>query len=456
MFVQFIQNVPGANPALTLRGPWSSVLYVDQVRGNDVTGTRGDDNLPFATIQAAINAALTDDTVLLSGQRFALTAALTIPSSVVRLTLMGSVPNAANNAGASATRPGTSILGANIDRIDLGANPGLTQFNLTDIAFSTATAGFYSIKADGTTTDLTGPTIYVNDCQGINTYAKRVAGVSFWGTVGAAANSFIGCAFVTLYSNTQFVFDTLISYDNSVDPFVGFGGVVTLLNGSVLGQNSAGNKITHTGQAKIVVDQTSTIMGLFGAGLLAPAGGHAPSVVCSGYINAGGINYATAGAELPDTATALVFDFTGSRLVAVNGAAPGGATFVKFKVAGAAVNVQVVTMSDTTTIPSCAITADAGINLVGRGGRWPQATLSTPAGTGTIIPPPFTTGPTALASTAQAVAFGFRMGTTAYTVSPDMDDSTALYLSVTGRLATGFTVNCVVAAGNFRSVVTPL
>ena len=46
-------------------GPWDAVVYVDITRGNDATGVRGDANLPYQTIQAALAARQAGDTLLL-------------------------------------------------------------------------------------------------------------------------------------------------------------------------------------------------------------------------------------------------------------------------------------------------------------------------------------------------------------------------------------------------------
>lgn len=53
------------------QGPYQAVVYVDPIRGNDGTGARGDDNLPFQTVDAALAVTLAGDTVMLGPGSYA-------------------------------------------------------------------------------------------------------------------------------------------------------------------------------------------------------------------------------------------------------------------------------------------------------------------------------------------------------------------------------------------------
>jgi len=376
-------DVAGISP-----GPWASVLYVDNVRGNDSTAARGNQNLPFATIQAALNAAQTDDTVWLAPQRFTLLASLTIPATIVRLTITGTTVNA--NYSVGSTQVATTIIGVSLDKFNLNSATLLTRINFTNFNFSSSSAGFYSVRADsslGANSQLS-PTF--NNVQGLNLFFKRIAVGSLYNSQGAQPCVYQGCLTVQLF-NSQMQGDCTNSFDNTVDPAT-YTGTLVLQYGSTLG--SVFSPFTLSGQGQLYVDESSTLSGgLKGSGLLAPVGSNAPTVVCAGYLS-GTVDFSTAGSELPDTATALVFNFQGCRFVtggiASPGFAPAGSSIIKFKVGGSAVNVQTVIMEDTLLPKACALTAGARVNILGRGSRWPSVVLATPDATGAIDPPTLT------------------------------------------------------------------
>jgi len=121
-------------------GPWTSVLYVDQVRGNNTTAQRGNENLPFATIQAALNAMQTDDTVMLAPQLFTITATLTVPATVVRGAVWG-VGATGDFSNPSTSGPLTKLFSSTTDIWNFGANVGLTQWVMSDFSMRTTSAG---------------------------------------------------------------------------------------------------------------------------------------------------------------------------------------------------------------------------------------------------------------------------------------------------------------------------
>ncbi len=447
-------------------GPWSSVLYVDNVRGNDTTGTRGDDNLPFATIQAAINAAVTGDLIILAPQVFTLTATLTIPAAAVRLSITGH----RESQNSSTPQFGVTLirfLGGTI--FTLGTNLGLSCLQLSSMSIAGAT----SISADGSSyaagTFLTfGFTARDVLFGGALSFKYSAA---FTGDVAPtlyncffASATFASCRSIAL---VQCVAEgaTLIVSNDPTDPLTPTsGGQLFLTQGCIIGTNTnigGGTVQFGPGTPQLVIDETTAIGGIKATGLTV-SGASVPLLACCGFIggitNSGVVDFASAGSELPDTATALTFDLRGTRLYAMRqlpaAGAPSGVVTAKFKVGGAAGNFQTIKLDSSTALPGCTFTADAKIHLTMRGADAPSAVYTTPGADGDILPAQFTTGPTALASIAQAVSFGFRMPGSTYMVAPDVDDSTAVYQSVSPRTTTGFTVNVAVAAGNFRGLVT--
>lgn len=382
--------------AVATVGPWSNVLYVDNVRGNDTTGTRGDDNLPFATIQAALNAMQTNDLVLLAPQRFVLTATLTIPSAVVNGGLSGSVAAVSPIASAPQLQAASEIrfVGGNV--FNLGANLGLTLFQISNVFLTSTTL---AISADGSAYaknaflsqglwlynvtlfgDIT--TKYVTRFEMMNSRSETGTHTH---TNGNAFN------YTQCYSP---VAGNIFAYD-ATDPLATTATMVAQVrDASVLGATGSLGFITLTGQAFLSVDESSTIGGLKGVGLAA-SGVKVPGARVAGYIggaNSGAIDFATAGSELPDTATAMVWDFRGARLSTAS-PVPAFTTQVvtaKFKVGGAATNFQTVKLDSTTTLPGVTFTADAKIHLTMRGADAPQAVYTTPGADGDITPPMLT------------------------------------------------------------------
>jgi hypothetical protein len=216
--------------------------------------------------------------------------------------------------------------------------------------------------------------------------------------------------------------------------------------------------MTMAAQAQIFVDQTSTIGGLKGSSL-SVSGATVPAVVCDGYIaaaNSGVIDFASAGAELPDTATALTFNFKGTRFYANNGTTNNGPSTAEFKVGGAAGNFQTVVLDAIVATPICTFTADAKIHLTMRGAVVPQAVYTTPGADGDIIPPPLSgvidiSAGGALAKTwaqlgyAGLIRTGIAPVTCLVTSAVQVADAV---VPVAGKIVTGFTITSTGVAGN--------
>lgn len=400
MFVQFVKNVVGDNPALTLKGPWSSVLYVDNVRGSDVTGTRGDDNLPFATIQAALNAMLTDDLVLLAPQVFILAAPLTIPASVIRGACSGQpgLDNPADIRGLARTIIG---VGAGVAcEWDFGANLGLATFTLANMYLGLSfpsnltSPTVANIRADGTSyanNTFLSQGLFLDHVQIFDTplsITAKYMKASTWKDCRIAAAFSLVNSSATLYDTTCPVATTpYVLSSDTTDPKNTSSGALVLVN-STVGGSGTNSYILMSGQASFTGDARSSVGGFKGSALVVN-GATSPSLSHCGYVGTAvtTIDFASAGAELPDTATVLTFDMRGARLYQGQGQFTGGPTTVKFKVGGAAGNFQTIKLDSCTALPGVTFTADAGIHMTMRGASAPQAVYQTPGANGDIVPP---------------------------------------------------------------------
>lgn len=386
------------------QGPWSSVLYVDGTRGSDTTGQRGNESRPFLTIQAANNAMSNGDIVMIAMQNFSISAALTIPATVVNYGIISALQKDNGTGG-----PGARITSSANDTFSLGANLGLSRFTISNIALSNLNAGKACILADFSTYALNaGASLLVDSCNItgdiITLYANAVviAGQASGGSL--AAWTFTDGGNVTFRNSYDASGVTLtLAYDLS---HALCRTTQTLLS---IGLGAKGGAITMTGQSRISVDALSQIASLAGSGLntnAAPA--RVPSISCLGVVT-GTINFRTAGTELPDTATALTVQFIGGLLQSSSFA---------FKVGGAAANFQSVSMNGVHTIVAATFIADVKIHLTLRGAMLVVPTLSTPGADGDIVPPsPLVIAPVAVAANPQTITYPCRIAAGSVAVS---------------------------------------
>jgi hypothetical protein len=201
-----------------------------------------------------------------------------------------------------------------------------------------------------------------------------------------------------------------------------------------------GGTITLTGTPRLAVDDSSVTGPLLGAGLTV-GGGFVPQITHNGGVaGSGAIDFASAGAELPDTATALTVDFR--RAIFQSGVASAA-----FKVGGAAANQQTVQMDGALARTGFAVTAGEGINITARGAAFPNAVFTTPGVAGSIVPPsPLRLAPVAAADPT-VFAFGFRVPVADYVVSAMSDNVASLPTGFVTRTTTGFSVDLAAAGG---------
>lgn len=480
-------TVIGIDPNTVVKGPWSNVLYVDGVRGNDTTAARGNDNLPFKTIQAAANAMVSGDIVVIAAQRFILTAAIRVPATVATFAFRGanSYPAAITTATSSAVLPGVTHLvfanGATSPCFDLGADLGHTRAHFDNIAMvggSLATLPFTSILADGSLyaqNQFFASGLYITNCnlllsaKYLGTLGVRMFGCLALGNTTHQIHSCGGAQFTQCgMQNTGLN----CTYD-AADPLAPTQQtILQVRDGSVIGGSITGTKIAVGGQVVVYVDETSGCGGITGSATLAPSvnGAKAFSISFCGYVgNIGGVDFASAGFELPDTATVLVVDFSGARFYKLTdngGPSPTavvGPASILFKIAGAAANAQTVKLDGCVGINTLTlIRANANVNLTARGASFTLATvLSTPDATGTILPPsPLKLAPVAVAAAPQPVTYPCRIpaGSTAVQVMYNTDNAGSVPTGViTVPTQTGFSAGLAAAGGGnlYASVMFP-
>jgi len=412
-------------------GPWSSVLYVDNVRGNDTTGTRGDDNLPFATVQAALNAMQTNDAVLLAPQTFTLTAPLTVPAPVVRGSCTG--------FGGNAPRLSNNLVGTT--RIVNGgvflalwnfATLGITDFRMSQME-CVATGGTLGISADGSAyakdTFFSGGLFLQNMVLFSGGITIKYASVMALDNVVSFPVTVVSCAAVAIANLTTLI-SSAFSYD-ATDPLA----PTAQLSVAITNCSSPGGITFGPGQPQLSCDATSALASdITGTGL-SVVGAKLPKLSVLGVMR-GNVFLNAAGQELPDTASVLTMDFRGAKLVA---AVPAISLVYRFKVAGVAANFQTVRMDSATAQPGTTFLADVGIHLTMRGTVAPLAVYSTPGVTGDILPPsPLIIAPTAVASNPQPIAYPCRIpaGSTAVTAFVASDNAAAVPTQVISSTST--------------------
>jgi len=425
-------------------GPYSTVLFVNNVIGNDVTAVRGNQNLPFATIQAALNAMQTKDTVQLASQTFT-QAQLTVPATVVTGACVGYKQPAMLN---TTNWPGTEIRSTGANSWEFGANLGISRWLLADIMHQ---GGI--ISADGSVAPYVVNTFFLGglwilNCTGFIT-AKYASEIHVQGPHGNGQYIFTGCNILQMQRVLGPGGNFTVTWD-AADPM----STPTQQGLQLVGGSQVGT-VTMLKQARVTIDEFSRTSSVIGSGLNV-SGAFTPQLVCCGAIG-GIVDFASAGAELPDTALVCPFDLRGTRFyydLAPASPSVGLATPIKFKVGGAAANFQTVQLDGSFTLPATTIIADAAIHITGRGASWPGVILQTPGANGDINPPSLTgtidiSAGGALAKTwvqlgyAGLIRTGAAPDTAFLTASAQLADPV-----ITTKATTGLTITSNVLGGN--------
>lgn len=468
-------NIIISNGTLTISGSKigpigsSTIAYVTTT-GNDSTGIKGNQALPFLTVQAALNACVTDDTVLIGPGTFTATTAVTIPQAVNRIRIKGASSSLATGY------PGVTILTSliNVDPFDISANLDSTH-NRSGVIFEDLTiasgGGTAVFRCDGSNCarngfmSSIGPVfINVNLFVGSALFKYCLSGPTFqYCRLGVSTINIINCGASTFFytecpnsPNTGvFSFDG----DDPLSPTV--QGIVRFF-ASRFGGSGALSFITLGGQQRILVDSASTIGGLRGSNLSVATGSALfPGVYCRGTIagQSPSVDFASAGAELPNTATAMNFDFRGTSW----GGDGSGVATATFKVSGAGLPQAIRMEGSNATfggapflaIPimlnSMSLTAGNGINLVCKGLFIPTMSLIT-SGTGTINPGQMVYN-VALGSATQSCPLGFTSPVSTYVAHPSPDSFSTGFATATGYTTSSFNISTLAGGGNARVIV---
>lgn len=136
---------------------FASVLYVDPIAGNDLTALRGSELHRFATIQAALNAALTSDVVYLGpGSHLPGGVPITIPPTLARLTIAGLTgPNGVT----------VQQIGAGIDAFVWQPTGASRNLNLINLRVLTGAGGRAIVLNEVPVAGLTAHTVTMTNCE---------------------------------------------------------------------------------------------------------------------------------------------------------------------------------------------------------------------------------------------------------------------------------------------------
>lgn len=370
----------------SLVGP-SNAVYVD-VAGNDAFGQRGNAARPFLTIAAALAECQTGDELLIGPGTFAIAAGLTTPATCTGLVIRGS--GTRTGALGVANAGGTVLQGAaGIDVLTL--HPNLRYCLIQDVDIRTSGVGAIALTADGTgeAGAYMSEGLLIQESDFVSDSGTPAVSLSF---VNFFRCTDMTCTDLTIDTCSVGILDTCtvggavsVDYDSTdvnVPTTVGRGFVIanagTTLDGT----------LTLRGQGSVELTAGSFVRAIAGNTLVS-TGGIAPRLRCQGQVGnstTGGIDfYSAAATQLPDTATAILMDFTGASL--------RGANDIGWRVAGAAANRQSVNLrgaqiaSDSPRNIQCG----AGVDIRAMVSYWDRG-VTTPVAAGaggTFLPPSY-------------------------------------------------------------------
>lgn len=130
-----------------LPAPWNGVLYVSTT-GNDATGARNDESRPYATVQAALNAAQTGDTVWVGPGTFSSGAVSVTWPNTEGVTLRGMGPEATKLTSSSAVSVPTLTIPAGASVVIQNATIQDLEIEKTDTSSTTNACFFADITAN--------------------------------------------------------------------------------------------------------------------------------------------------------------------------------------------------------------------------------------------------------------------------------------------------------------------
>lgn len=130
-----------------LPAPWTGILYVSTT-GNDATGTRNDMSRPYLTVQAALNAAQTGDTVWVGPGTFSSGAVSVTWPNTEGLTLRGMGPESTKLTSSSAVSVPTLTIPAGASVVIQNATIQDIEIEKTDTSSTTNACFFADVTAN--------------------------------------------------------------------------------------------------------------------------------------------------------------------------------------------------------------------------------------------------------------------------------------------------------------------
>lgn len=431
----------GANDIV---GP-SNALYVD-VAGVDATAQRGNAAQPFLTIQAALDAQVTDfDEIFVGPGTFVPAAALTVKAGIKGCTIRGS--------GIQTTfiTPPNNINGFNL------STAGMTQFSMTDLAVNCSGTG-KSLFALGTTTGLLS-TGLICDRVSLTVGAAGTLAIDFTFVgvsqfnecrIPVGSVSFVTCSSVVFRDSTISGTSFLTTWDNT--------NVLAPAGGQNLTQiisTSVTAAMSMTGQARLTVDAPSAVTSLTGLNMSVAAGPVSPLINFKGSV--GTVDFGSVAAKiLPDSALgAYTVDFSDCTITGAS---------AEFETVTTDLTINMTGFKSTAAV--FALTAGVRALIVALGASIRTTAVATmyatPDATGSITPP-YLKGLVDIAA-GGAVAktwadLGYtglvRVGTTTYNANVTSNVQVAdAVVPAAGKIATGLTITSTAAAGNVAANCT--
>lgn len=416
----------GAASSVTI-GP-SNCLFVD-VNGNDGTAVRGNAQFPFATLGAAVAAALDGDQIRLGPGTFLIDAALAFPAGTDRLSIVGS--------GSTMTQiVGVAPLAGPV----IQPPPTMRRLEIKDCAI-TNTVAFDTVVTDATGSGGTFyldlgfllQNVYLNSITGVSLSVTHASNVIIENVILAEGALFQTCR-VTRCVGLKAGTATTVSWDN--DDADKPGARMAWAPQSFV----CASDLTLSEQAWVVLDGSCGVLGLVQGSSLSVAtlANMTPRLECHGLV--GGFDF-SAGNALPDTAQVITWDLSGSTITDV---ISGG---ILIDVAAPAANRQSI-KADGCSVPSGgAVVIGDGIDFFDRYADASSVMYSTP-GTGTFTPGRWCYEVNFLGAGPQVEPFGFTATTVPDALLATNRGPVAMgYPAITATTVNDFTVDASGAGG---------
>lgn len=446
----------GAIPGLVV-GPLATV-YVEPPsplgRGNDATGQRGNAALPFATLDAALAVMLDGDTLELAPGSYAPPSA-PIPAALKT----GTIQTSGNPLSVVIDATGTGL-----PCLDFSVTPGNTRSSWqvfdglgTSSARLVADVGQPAIKGDGTGAPAGtyfDQTIAIGCVLGGSLAFKYAASVIVASPTVVSPDTwdFGLCGQVVVLSvglwPSGHSIDVTVDTNDPKQPPGGLGGIGPgIFFRSVVWPSGT---LTLKKQASLGAAPGCVLPQITGSGLdVGPGPGFArTSISCNGGVAFGGIDFQTAGSQLPDDPAGNPrFELRGAEFF-------GSAAFAQVNDGNpSAVHIE-------GSIVHAFVIFGTGIDLHAQGttGDQSPANYLAQSGSGVVRPPNGTAiAPVPIGALVTTIPLPWKLAAPVaaqYIAIPVSDNPTTIPLAVNNYTQTGFDLTVAVAAGSVGAILT--